>query len=126
MHATCVEDLLVYQRAKVLLVAVFDLTRGFRSDCWLADQLNASAQSILANIAEGFRQPTDRAFARYLSISSGSAAEARSHLLAAELRGHVASDRAAELADEAQEIASMLGALVRYLHRCDRKNRCPA
>ena len=123
MHATCVEDLFVYQRAKAFLKVIFELTRAFRSDFWLADQLNESAESIMSNVAEGFRQPTDRAFARYLGISSGSAEESRTHLLAAELRGHVGRSRCAELVTEAREIADMLGGLIKYLHRCDRKDR---
>jgi len=123
MHATCVEDLQVFQRAKAFAVAVFAVTRGFRSDYWLRDQLDGSAESIMSNIAEGFRQATDRAFARYLSIAAGSAEEARTHLTAAEIKGHIAQTRSQELRAEAREIANMLGGLVLYLRRSDRKYR---
>jgi four helix bundle protein len=123
MHATCVEDLQVFQRAKALVVAVFAVTSGFRSDYWLGDQLNESAESIMSNIAEGFRQATDRAFARYLSIAAGSAEEVRSHVAAAELKRLIAHARSRELRGEAMEIANMLGGLIRYLHRTDRKDR---
>jgi four helix bundle protein len=123
VHATCVEDLQVFQRAKAFAVAVFALTSSFRSDYWLGDQLNASAESIMSNIAEGFRQATDRGFARYLSIAAGSAEETRSHLTAAELKGHLAHARAAEVRREALEITTMLGTLIRYLRRSDRKDR---
>jgi four helix bundle protein len=123
MHATCVEDLQVFQRAKAFAVAVFAVTSGFRSDYWLGDQLNASAESIMSNVSEGFRQATDRGFARYLSIAAGSAEESRSHLTAAKLKGHLSQVRSAELRREALEIATMLGALIRYLRRSDRKDR---
>jgi len=86
--------------------------------------LNDSAESILSNIGEGFRQPTDRAFARYPGISSGSAEECRVHLLAAEQRGHLEGRRCALMRSEATEIANMLDGLISYLRRCDRKNRC--
>jgi four helix bundle protein len=123
MHATCVEDLQVFQRAKTFVAAVFALTRGFRSDFWLGDQLNESAESMMSNISEGFRQTTDRAFARYLAIAAGSAEEARTHLLAAELKGLAVRPRSSELRAEASEIANMLGGLIRYLRRSDRKDR---
>jgi four helix bundle protein len=123
MHATCVEDLQVFQRAKAFVVAVFAATRSLQSDYWLGDQLNASAESIMSNIAEGFRQATDRAFARYLSIAAGSAEEARTHLSAAELKGHFGHAESAALRQEALEIVNMLGALVHYLRRSDRKER---
>jgi four helix bundle protein len=77
----------------------------------------------MSNISEGFRQATDRGFARYLSIAAGSAEETRSHLTAAELKGHLTPVRSRELRAEAQEIANMLGALIRYLRRSDRKDR---
>ena len=123
MHATCVEDLQVFQRARAFVVAVFAVTHSLRSDYWLGDQLNASAESIMSNISEGFRQTTDRGFARYLSIAAGSAEETRSHLAAAEMKGLLAEARSRELRAEALEIANMLGGLVRYLRRSDRKDR---
>jgi four helix bundle protein len=123
MHATCVEDLQVFQRARAFAVAVFAVTHGLRSDYWLGDQLNASAESIMSNIAEGFRQATDRGFARYLSIAAGSAEETRSHLTAAEFKGLLTQARSRELRAEAVEIANMLAALARYLRRSDRRDR---
>ena len=105
------------------MIAVFAVTAGLRSDAWLRDQLNDSAESVVANIAEGFRQPTDRAFARYLGIAAGSADELRVHLEAAGLRRMVATPRAAELMGEAKEIASMIESFARYLRRSDRKDR---
>jgi four helix bundle protein len=123
MHATCVEDLQVFQRAKALAVAVFAVTNRFSSDFWLGDQLNESAESIMSNISEGFRQASDRSFARYLTIAAGSAEEVRSHLAAAELRGRIARAQSIELRGEAREIVNMLGGLLGYLRRSDRKDR---
>jgi four helix bundle protein len=123
VRAVRVEDLPVFQRAVAFRAAIFALTQSFACDSWLADQLGDSAESIAANIAEGFRQPSDRAFARYLGISSSSAEEARTHLGAAESRGHVGRERRIELSAEATEIADMLDGFIRYLRRCDRKDR---
>jgi four helix bundle protein len=123
MHAKTVEDLQVFQRARGFTVAVFAMSGSFGHDRWLAEQLCASAESIMANIGEGFQQRTDRAFARYLVIAAGSAEEARAHLAAAEIRGHISKERVSELSSDAREITKMLGALVRYLHRSNRQER---
>ena len=123
MRAVRVEDLPVFHRAKTFLKAVFEVTASFRHDYWLADQLNDSSESIVSNISEGFRQPTDRAFARYLGIAAASAEEARTHLLAAEMRGQVQQGASLELRRETRELADMLAGFIRYLHRCERKNR---
>lgn len=123
MHATCVEDLQVFQRARRLMVAVFALTQPLKTDFWLRDQLDDAAESIAANISEGFGQGSDRAFARYLRIAAGSAEELRLHLDAAVEKGLIADSPAADLAGEAREIGNMLRALIRYLKRCDRKDR---
>jgi four helix bundle protein len=123
MNATCVEDLQVYQRSLRLTAAVFAITNRFGSDRWLADQLDESVESAMANIADGFRQPTDRAFARYLAIAAASLEEARSHITAAVLRGHLPESQAADLKCEARQLVDMLGGLIGHLRRSDRKDR---
>lgn len=123
MHATCVEDLQVFQRARKLMLEVFSLTSGIGSDLWLRGQLDESVESAAANIAEGFVQGSDRAFARYLRISAGSLEELRLHLDAAKAKELLPANRANELIGEAREIGNMVGALIRHLKRCDRKDR---
>jgi four helix bundle protein len=53
---------------------------GFERDRRLRDQVKDASDSMLSNIAEGFEQPTDRAFARYLFTSKASTAEVRKRL----------------------------------------------
>jgi four helix bundle protein len=123
MRAKYVEDMQLFQRASLLAAAILAITRRMHNHHGLRSQLNDSATSIAANIAEGFSQPTDRAFARYLAIAAGSAEEVRVHLRTAELQGIVTHEPAAELMKEAREIANMLRGFIRYLHRCDRRDR---
>jgi four helix bundle protein len=125
MRVTRVEDFEVYRRALAYLKAISDLTESFTKDYWLADALRETAESMLANIAEGYRQGSDRAFARYLTISSGSAEESRTHLTAARVLGHLSQERSSALRQEVLEIAQMLEGLVAYSHRPNRKNRFP-
>lgn len=123
MRATVVEDLQVFQRASLLVVAVLAITGRLAVDAWLRHQLDSSAESIASNIAEGFSQLTDRAFARYLAIAAGSAEELRVHLHVARATGLIGDGQAIELAGEARQIANMLKALIRYLHRSNRTDR---
>jgi four helix bundle protein len=123
MQAKNVDELQIFQRATLLARAVSALGGRLRNHRRLRDQLLDSAGSIPANIAEGFGQGTDRAFARYLAIAAGSSEELRVHLRALQDLGLLDEGRAAELLDESRELTNMLRGFVRYLHRCDRKDR---
>jgi four helix bundle protein len=123
MRAISVEDLQVWQQTRVFVAAVFATTRRFQSSLWIGDQLNEAAESVLANIAEGFRQSSDRAFARYLTIAAGSAEEARTHLIAASMQQQITAERLSELTSDLDSILRMLNSFIHYLHRCDRKRR---
>ena len=89
----------------------------------LVEQLNDAADSMLVNIAEGFGQPTDRAFARYLGIAQGSCDEIRSHLTIAVIRRCAPADAVAVLQERSHEVSRMLNGFSKYLRRCDRKRR---
>jgi four helix bundle protein len=88
-----VEDLKVWQRAREFCVAINAIIdrAGFQRDRRLRDQLMDAVDSVIANIAEGFAQPTDRAFARYL-FSEASNAEARTRLLVACDRSYITAE----------------------------------
>ena len=45
---------------------------GWRRNFQLRDQIERATDSIAANMDEGFEQGTDRAFARYVTISKSS------------------------------------------------------
>jgi four helix bundle protein len=125
MQVNSVEELHVWQSARQFVAAVSALTRGDRMsrELRLRDQIDACADSILSNLAEGFEQGTDRGFARYLYIARGSCSEARAHLTVAQLRGAVAPETADELRQDAAQVIQMLTGLIRYLHCSDRKQR---
>ena len=124
MQVNSVEELQVWQTARRFVEAVSALTRErLAGDRPLRDQIDACTDSILANLAEGFEQGSDRAFARYLYICRGSCAEVKAHLVAARLRGHVPDEAAAKLFEQATDIGRMLTGLINYLLRSDRKHR---
>lgn len=76
------EDLIAWQRARVLAREVYGITarEPFRKDFGLTGQIQRAAVSTMANIAEGFEKGRPAEFGRYLDIARGSLAEVRSHL----------------------------------------------
>jgi four helix bundle protein len=123
--AKSVTELQVWQRSEALARAVFAHTEtaAFVRHPRLVEQLNDSAGSILANIAEGFGQGSDRSFARFLTIARGSCNEVRSHLAVAAIRQCISEDVRQALDSAADEVSRMLTGLERYLRRSDRKVR---
>jgi four helix bundle protein len=123
--AKCVEELQVWQRAEALARAVFAATESpaFARQPRLAEHVNESAASVLANIAEGFGQGSDRGFAKFVGIARGSCNELRSHLAIAAIRRCIPDDVRRGLHEAAEEISRMLTGLERYLLTSDRTRR---
>ena len=76
-------DLVVWQKAHALVLAVYSLTAGFpRHETYgLSMQLRRAAVSIPANIAEGFRRRGKQHKARFMNIAEGSLEECRYYLI---------------------------------------------
>ena len=114
---TAFEELLVWQRARVLTKDIYELVRGtgIAQDYAFRDQIQRAVLSIAANIAEGAERGQPREFAYFLRVAKASAGELRSHLILAcdlELCPVAASAR---LQDELVQIGRMLGALIQRL-----------
>ena len=71
----------VYKRSSELFPKIYKIVRSWSKDDQkeLGSQLIRSANSIHANIAEGFSK-SSRDFARYISTAIGSCDETRSHI----------------------------------------------
>lgn len=125
MQVNSVEELQVWQAARRFVEALSAVVRrgGLSQDQRLREQIDACADSILANLSEGFEQGTDRGFARYLCIARGSCAEARAHVLVAHVRGRLSVGDAERLGRDGAEILRMLSGLINYLLRSDRRDR---
>jgi four helix bundle protein len=125
MAASCVEELLVYQKAQAATVAISAITNRieFARDQELRRQLRAASGRIPAHIAEGFGQKTDRHFAHYLYIARGSAKEIRAHLMVATGRRYITEAERLSHWEAYDELARMLTGLIRHLERDDRKQR---
>jgi four helix bundle protein len=102
-------ELIVWQRAMELTVAVYRLTREFPKEelYSLTSQIRRAAVSIPSNIAEGQGRGSTREFRQFLAIARGSNCEVQTQLeLARDLGfGHSeVIDRAEALSEEVRKM----------------------
>jgi four helix bundle protein len=125
MKIKTLRELKIWQLAKRFVDAVSAILerQAFRRDRKLRDQLNESSLSILSNVAEGFGQRTDRAFANHVGIARGSNNEAISQLAVACTRGYITEQEYAQLEDLSDQMGRMMTSLIAHLDKEDRKLR---
>jgi len=77
-----IEDLLVWQKSRVLVKLVFTFTskESFSKEFFLKDQIKRSAISIMSNISEGFGRGGNKEFVQFLYIANGSLNELKAQL----------------------------------------------
>ena len=119
------EEMSVYLKACEFSIAVTAIIHrpAFGRNRKLKDQIADANESILSNMAEGFEQSTDAAVANYLYLAKGSVAEVVTRLKSAHRRGWLTAEESAKFSAEGDEIGRMLGGWIKYLARCDWKDR---
>ena len=93
------QDLIAWQMAEAFKSEVFKLvlgSRGASADLRDRSQLLAAAQSVTANIAEGFLRNSPAEFRRFLGIGLGSLGEAEDRLRDGILLGDFAPENCEE------------------------------
>lgn len=89
-----IEDLRVWQSARVICKDVYMLTRKeeFEKDFRFVQQIRSAAGSIMDNIAEGFGRGGNKEFLQFLTIARGSIQEVLSQLYRAFDVGYITED----------------------------------
>ena len=107
------EDLIAWQRARVLTRDVYGVTRegAFARDHGLAGQIQRAAVSIMSNIAEGYERGRSSEFHQFLSIAKASCAELRSQLYVALDAGYLDQPAFDGLYAQAEEVGRIIGGL---------------
>ncbi|MDR2571183.1 MAG: four helix bundle protein [Oscillospiraceae bacterium] len=100
------EDLLVWQKAHLFVLAVYRLTGTFpREEVYgLSSQFRRAAVSIPANIAEGFRKRSKADKTRYFNIAQGSVEECRYYLILSKDLGYVDAPEELSLLNEVSKL----------------------
>jgi four helix bundle protein len=116
---TSYRDLLVWQKAMLLVSAVYKLARTFPDSerFGLTSQMQRAAVSIPSNIAEGQGRLATKEFRRFLGIAQGSLRELETQLLISIDLGYASSSQANACLELADEIGRMLSALIKALDR---------
>lgn len=111
------EDLRVYQKARQLVKAVYEVTchAAFRRDFSLTDQMRRAAVSIVSNIAEGYERGSNVEFVRFLCIAKGSCGEVRAQVGVAHDLRYITDEEKEDLINRCREISKMLAAFIEYL-----------
>jgi four helix bundle protein len=76
------EDILAWQKAKVMTLKIYSLLKDLR-DFGFKNQICKASVSVMNNIAEGFERKSDNEFKHFLFIAKGSCGEVRSMLFLA-------------------------------------------
>jgi len=108
------EDLRVWQEARLLANALYDITEMQR-DYAFRDQMRRAAVSVMNNIAEGFERHSDADFAHFLTMAKGSSGELRSMLYLGEDRQYFTPEQAGNLRTSCESLSGGLAKLAAYL-----------
>jgi four helix bundle protein len=107
----------VWEKAHLFVIEVYKRTSGFPTDerFGLTAQLRRSAVSVASNIAEGCGRGTDRDFARFLTMATGSASECEYQILLACELSYISEEKHDHLIAQVIEIRRMLTSLIQTL-----------
>lgn len=117
------EDLVVWQKARLLNTAIYSLTNNefFNKDSGLQNQMRRASVSILSNIAEGFERNGNKEFNQFLSIAKASAAELRAQIYIATDIRYISEEESVKYLAMVIEVSKMLNGLMSYLQNTDIK-----
>jgi four helix bundle protein len=102
-------DLVVWQKAHQLVLAIYEFTAHFpKSETYgLTLQMRKAAVSVPANIAEGFRRRGKADKVRFLNTSEASLEESRYYLILSKDLGY---GETASILDSLEEVSRLLNA----------------
>lgn len=114
MKAGTFEDIIAWQKAKVLTITVY---RHFKQckDFSFKNQIERAAISVMNNIAEGFERQTNKDFRNFLFIAKGSCGEVRSMISIAKDLGYIQDEEFSDISNLSIEISRMLSGFIKTL-----------
>lgn len=111
------EDLTVWQKAHMLTLDVYKITKSFPKEekYSLTQQLRRSSSSVPTNIVEGYRRKSTNDLLNFLNIALGSLEETKYQLILSKDLDYITANQYNELREKANEISKMLFGLKRSL-----------
>jgi four helix bundle protein len=110
-------ELIAWQRAMDLAVAVYEATKAFphHEQFGLTGQVRRAAVSIPSNVAEGQGRGSTKEFVNFLRIAAGSLQETETQLLLAHRLGYLDARQLQPLLELADEVSRIINGLMRSL-----------
>ena len=117
------EDLVSYQKARLLAIHVYEITREgeFKYDSRFVQQIRAAAGSVSDNIAEGFERQGNKEFKNFLYIAKGSCGEVRSQIQRAFDVGFISIETFTQLYNEAKALSVAIANFLKSIKDSDYK-----
>ena len=109
------QDLVVWQRALELSLAIYRVTKAFPKEelYGLTSQMRRASVSVASNIAEGYGRGSRGEYKQFLSIARGSTLELQTQLIIANELSLISSlNDFNRVNDLANEVSKMLRALL--------------
>jgi four helix bundle protein len=116
-YVSSFRDLVAWQRAVDLTVAVHDLTASFppHERHGLILEMRRTSRSVACNIAEAQQRRTTREYLRFLDIALGSRAELETQVRIAYRIGYLKDDEAVRVVAQCEEVGRLVRGLSRAL-----------
>lgn len=118
MSITSYKDLLIWQKGIELAIDVYTLTKEFpeTEKYGLSSQIQRSASSVPANIAEGYGRQSTKSYSQFIKISRGSLFELETFLILAERLSYITkTDLYNKITNQISEEGKMLNAFLKKL-----------
>jgi len=119
MKSTSYRDLEAWKKAIRLAKMIYEVTCKFpaKENYGLSNQIQRSAVSVSANIAEGQARNSRKEFRYFLNISLGSLAELETLLTIAFEIGYIPQATLIELHGTTDEITRMIKGIIKHLSK---------
>ena len=112
------KDLIGWQKAMDLVIAVYSITKKFPSEekFGLISQMNRSAVSIPSNIAEGWGRESTGNYLQFLRNSRASAMELETQLIISYKLGYIDKISFEEFENKINEVSRIIQGIIRSLN----------
>ena len=121
------KELIVWQRAVQLSIAVYKLTNAFPDSerFGLTNQLRRASVSVASNIAEGYGKSSKGEYILYLGHARGSNFEIQTQLVIAEGLNFGSAPARREVQNLSEEVSRMLVSLINKLRKSEASPQKP-